>query len=339
MTSSSVSPPPSRGLNTHEFPAYARVIAHTLAYALIKPLLFIIDKVGLSDRLWKVIGRKMRQDIVEGHDFGDYQPTASDVIVCTYPKCGTNWTMQITHQIATRGAGEFKHIHDVVPWPDFLKQDLMVPLSDDSVLQASPTGLRVIKTHLEWERVPYATAARYICIVRDPKDAFVSSYHFVREVFFGPVMPSVERWLKLFCSDGFPFMWPVHVHGYWAARELPNLLILTFEETRADMPAAIKRIAEFMGVELSADEFEKVCEKSAFGYMKSIGECFNPPALTPLSPAQRTMIRRGVSGGSGEMLDATQQQTIDDWCKSVLAELNSDVPFDTLWGTSGTQQS
>ena len=242
--------------------------------------------------------------------------------------------MQITHQIATRGTGEFQHIHDVVPWPDFMKQDLVLPLADDSVRLASPTGLRVIKTHLEWERVPYSKDARYICVVRDPKDAFVSSYHFIREVFFGPVMPSVERWLKLFCSDGFPFMWPVHVNGYWAARDLSNLLILTFEEMHADMPAAIKRIAEFMGVELNAAEFDKICEKSAFGYMKGIGECFNPPALTPLSPAQRTMIRRGVSGGSGEMLNATQQQAIDDWCKSVHAELHSEVPFDTLWGSA-----
>ena len=29
---------------------------------------------------------------------------------------GTNWLMQITYQIATRGEGDFEHIHEVVPW-------------------------------------------------------------------------------------------------------------------------------------------------------------------------------------------------------------------------------
>ena len=339
MASDPVSPTESHDMKTHEFPPLVRVFAHVLAYVLIKPIFFVVGMLGQSNRLWKAIGRKMRQDVVEGHDFGNYEPNAADVIVCTYPKCGTNWTMQIAHQIATRGRGEFKHIHDVVPWPDFLKQGLMLPLADDSMRLASPTGLRVIKTHLEWERVPYAGAARYICIMRDPKDAFVSSYHFVREVFFGPIMPSVDRWLKLFCSDGFPFVWPNHVNGYWAARDLPNMLVLTFEEMRADMPAAIDHIAKFMGVELTPDEFKIVCEKSGFNYMKGVGERFNPPGLTPLSKGQRTMIRRGVSGGSSELLNSAQQQEINTWCKSVLTELNSDVPFDSLWGMSASTKN
>ena len=63
---------------------------------------------------------------------------------------------------------------------------LVVPLSDDTARQAAPTGLRVIKTHLEWEQIPYTPDARYICILRDPKDAFVSNYLFVRDVMFGP---------------------------------------------------------------------------------------------------------------------------------------------------------
>ena len=64
-----------------------------------------------------------------------------------------------------RGKGEFKHIHDVVPWPDFARQDLVVLLSDDTARRAAPTGLRVIKTHLERERIPYTCDARYICIL------------------------------------------------------------------------------------------------------------------------------------------------------------------------------
>ncbi len=36
----------------------------------------------------------------------------------TYAKSGTNWMMQIAHQLIYHGKGEYNHLHDVVPWPD-----------------------------------------------------------------------------------------------------------------------------------------------------------------------------------------------------------------------------
>jgi len=316
----------------NDFSRLSRITAQIVAYLILKPLLFLVDKIGLSGPLWRKVGRKMREDVVEGNDFGDYRPGKNDVFISTSPKCGTNRAMQIAHQIATRGTGEFEHIHDVVPWPDFTRQDIIVPIEDDSIRAASATGLRVIKTHLEWERIPYSSDARYICILRNPKDAFVSNYYFVRDIFFGPVMPSVDVWLDLFCSDGFPFVWPDHVNGYWAARDLPNVMILTFEEMKADMPAGISKMAQFMGVELGDEELARVAEKSAFGYMQNIGYKFDPPAITPLASSDRKMIRRGASGSSGELLNTVQQRKIDDWTRTRLADLGGAVPYDEIWG-------
>tara|TARA_R110002096_G_scaffold391626_2_gene586527 strand:- start:1128 stop:2129 length:1002 start_codon:yes stop_codon:yes gene_type:complete len=316
----------------NDFSRLSRTTAQIVAYLILKPLLILVDKIGLSGPLWRTVGREMREDVVEGSDFGDYRPGKNDVFICTYPKCGTNWAMQIAHQIATRGTGEFVHIHDVVPWPDFTRQDIILPIEDDSIRAASATGLRVIKTHLEWERIPYSSDARYICILRNPKDAFVSNYYFVRDIFFGPVMPSVDVWLDLFCSDGFPFIWPDHVNGYWAARDLSNVMILTFEELKADMPAAISKMAQFVGVELGDEELARVAEKSAFGYMQNIGYKFDPPAITPLASSDRKMIRRGASGSSGELLNTLQQRKIDDWTRARLADLGGAVPYDEIWG-------
>ena len=108
-------PAPASRHHQELFPAYLRFPAFVLAYALLKPFLWLVDIAGCSDRVWSAVGRKMRQQLIEGNDFGDYQPTQHDVIVCTYPKCGTNWTMQIAYQIAMRGQGEFEHINDVIP--------------------------------------------------------------------------------------------------------------------------------------------------------------------------------------------------------------------------------
>ncbi len=314
------------------FPAYIRYPVLVLTYVLLKPLLWLVHAAGYTDRFWTAVGRKMKAKMLTSHDFGDYRPSRHDVVVCTFPKCGTNWTMQIAYQIAMRGQGEFGHIHDVAPWPDFARQDLVVPLSDETARRAAPTGLRVIKTHLEWERIPYTPDARYICILRDPKDAFVSNYPFVRDVMFGPLMPAVPVWLRLFFSADTPFNWSEHLHSYWKNRHLPNLLILTFDEMTQDLAAAVRRIAEFMQVELTSEEFAEVCEKSSFAYMKSIDEKFKPPALTPWSSPNRQMIRRGVSGGSSELLSSEQQDFIDTTCRAELARLGSDFAYDAVWG-------
>ena len=39
----------------------------------------------------------------------------------TFAKSGTNWAMQIAHQLIYHGKGEFDHLHDIVPWPDTLR--------------------------------------------------------------------------------------------------------------------------------------------------------------------------------------------------------------------------
>lgn len=317
---------------THQHSWLARALAQTIAWGVIKPLYFFTELAGRTDKLWRWVGKKMREDVVASNDFGDYVPSAADVIVCTFPKCGTNWTLQITHQIATRCKGEFEHIHHVVPWPDFKHQHMIVQMDDRAVLAASPTGLRVIKTHLEFDKVPYNSHARYICILRDPKDAFVSSYHFIREIFFGPIMPAVDVWQRLYCSDGFVFDWAEHAHTYWQHRDKPNLLILTYEKMKADAPASIARIAQFMGVAMTPEEIATVAAKSSFAYMKGIGNKFSPPAMTPLAQRERTMIRRGAAGGSDELLSAAQQQAIDDRMRQRLAELGSDFPYDEYYG-------
>ena len=62
------------------------------------------------------------------------------------------------------------------------------------------------------------------------------------------------------------------------------------------------------------------------------GNYAHPPALTPWSSPNRQTIRRGASGGSAELLSPEQQRFIDAQCKVGLARLDSDFPFDEVWG-------
>ena len=266
----------------------------------------------------------------------DYVPTPHDVLVCSYYKSGTNWTMQIAVQIAHRGRAEFEHIHDLVAWPDMdARAGYAIPLSNDEPLRLAQTGLRVIKTHLALDALPYSPAARYICVVRDPKDVFVSSYHFTRAMILGPLMPTVDAWLDAYLSPDTAFgSWARHLASGWRLRSSGNVLFLTYENMRADLPAAVDKIAAFMGVALEPEQRAAVIERSTFAYMKKIGHKFDAPGA-PWAKAGGAMMRRGQSGTSAELISAAQQRRIDDYWRGQLAGLGCDFPYDAQFGPGG----
>ena len=258
-----------------------------------------------------------------------FEPGERDVLVCSYYKSGTNWTMQIAVQIAHRGGAEFEHIHDLVPWPDLSpRASYAVPLDVDEPQRRAPTGLRIIKTHLALDDLPYSRAARYICVVRDPKDVFVSSYHFTRALVLGSLMPSVGGWLETFLSpDAAMGSWARHLASGWRRRDGGNVLFLTYDGMRADLSSAVDKIAAFMGVKLTPEERAAVIERSSFSYMKQIEHKFEAPGA-PWANGKGAMMRRGESGASGELITSEQQRRIDDHWRAELERIGCDFPYD-----------
>ncbi len=309
-------------------PRWLRVVGFLVAYCLLLPLTYVLRVFGIWPRL---IARMQRHFQTS---FGTYRPCGHDVLVAAYHKSGTKWTMQIAQQIAHYGNAEFEHIHDVVPWPD-IGSDVAyaVEPSDSRAAEESPTGLRVIKTHLPLGNVPYVRSSKYICVVRDPKDVVVSSYFFLRSIMLGPLMPSLAEWNELFLSnEGIAGDWAVHLQSYWRARDRDNVLFLRFEEMKADPGAAVDRIADLMGVELSAEQRAAVIEKSSFEYMQSIGEKFDPVGIAaPWANAAGSMIRRGKSNTSSEYLSKPERDAIDKHWSRRLESLGSDFPYDRYY--------
>lgn len=306
------------------FSPLVRYPSMALLYGVGVPVMKLMEKSGLFLR-----GAAKGRGRQRHGDFGDYQPTAHDVFACVYFKSGTNWLMQILTQITHRGRAEFDHIHNIVPWPDSFMPRYAVPLSDETAWKTSPTGLRVIKTHLKLDEVPFRPEARYVCVVRDPKDALVSGYHFIRDLSFGPMMPGVDNWIEFSFLPGFPFcMWGDHLYSYWQVRSRANVLFMTYEEMKRDLPGTVARIASFLKIDLSAEEQAEVVRKSSFGYMKQIQHKFDTGMITPWSKPEGRIMRRGESGGSNELLTPAQQKRIDDYWRAELERLGCDFPYD-----------
>jgi Sulfotransferase domain len=258
--------------------------------------------------------------------FAGYEPTAHDVFVATFPKSGTNWGMQVVTQIAWRGEAEFEHIHELSAWPEARFAGI-VPLRDPGPWQRCPTGKRAIKTAIDAAFVPYRDEAAYLTVIRDPKDVFVSTYHFLFGVFdlFDDI--TVDEWLALFLSPQFPGgSWARHTASFWAWRERPNVRVLLFSAMKRDLPAAVREVAAMMGVSLTETELGRVVERCSFEDMKRNEPRFAPPRML-FTRQHATMVRAGKVGGSGELLTRAQQAAIDRHFQRELLELGSDFPY------------
>ena len=103
-------------------------------------------------------------------------------------------------------------------------------------------------------------------------------------------------WLK---RDGFPFssanLWE-NVRSWWAIRDLPNLLLLHFEDLKADMPGEILRIADFLGVRIDSAKWPAILEHCSFDYMKVHATKSVPLGGAFWDGGAQTFIHKGTNG-------------------------------------------
>jgi hypothetical protein len=169
-----------------------------------------------------------------------FRPRADDVLVVTSPKSGTTWLQQMVH--ALRGGGmDFEEICAVVPTIE-LAHDVGIDLDAE---QLPP---RAFKTHC-WE--PHCPkGARYIVCMRDPADVAVSFYHFFEDWLFPRGALGVDEFVAEFVlARGRPASlmqnascWE-HMLSWWPRRHEPDVLLLFFEDLKADLPAQAIRAA------------------------------------------------------------------------------------------------
>lgn len=256
-----------------------------------------------------------------------YTPGKGDVVVSTYPKSGTTWALQMAYQIGYLGEGDFEHLDRVIPWPDKLIPLETPEVDDRSHLADSPTGLHVIKSHLEAAYVPYREEAKYITVVRDPKDMLVSLVHFengFNQLLFDDIVPP-QVWIDTFISDNFIYQpWPMFIDSWWSISDRDNVLVLIYEEMQADPRGTIRQLATFLGIDLTEAQVDKVAAKSDFAYMKANNHKFDPPAwdsgFVPL-------IREGKTGSAKQLLTTAQQAQVDAHCLGEFARLGSSFPY------------
>lgn len=243
------------------------------------------------DTIWPEKKRELQNHLVDSTRWNNFRFRQDDIVIATYAKSGTTWLQQIVGQLLF-DAEEHLPVMDICPWIDFRP----LPADEIETLVESQAHRRFLKTHLPVDSLVYSPKAKYIYIARDGRDTLWSWHNHhggLNEAAYqafnetpGRVGPPIERptedivayfheWLD---RDGFP-IWPYfsHVQSWWDIRELPNMLLLHFNELKADMPGQIRAIARFLDIEIDEELFPKIVEHSSFDYMKK-----NADDLTPL---------------------------------------------------------
>lgn len=220
----------------------------------------------------------------------------SDVLIASFPKCGTTWVQQIVHGLRTGGSMDFEEISLVVPWLE------TAPLLGIDLTAPQVAAPRAFKTHLPWGRLP--RGGRNIFIVRDPGDTLVSLYRFMCGVMFEPGAVDLADFADVVflgarAGDGY---WD-QLRSWWPVRSREDVLFLCYEDLQDDLRAAVVRIAAFCRIAASAALIELVTEQAGFAFMRAHADHFDDrPTLTAfmdligLPQTRATKVRAGRSG-------------------------------------------
>lgn len=204
-----------------------------------------------------------------------------DIYISTYPKAGTTWTQEITWQIVHNGKIDYRPLDIRIPWID----SMIIPLPTMRYRASTPDMIekmfesfplpRVFKTHLTYDLVPkprdHATQPRHIYVMRNPRDTAVSWYHHYSWT-YPETQPSWNEYFELYCKgEVFCGSWFHHVLSWWKHKDEENILFLKYEEMKKDLSGAIKKIARFLGKELSQETVQCIANQTSFPAMKNLG--------------------------------------------------------------------
>ena len=262
-----------------------------------------------------------RVDIEEHYERGlAFQPRPSDVIISPYSKSGTTWLQQIVHGLRTRGSIEFPEISWVVPW---IETAGVIGID----LEAEQVGpFRAFKSHLDYGRIP--KGGRYIVSFRHPYDAALSFYHFMEGWFFeqGAVSLAQFIWGEVLTREDGRSYWG-HLASWWQARRQPNVLLLTFESMKEDLPATVRKVAAFLNIDLDPELERIVIHQSSYPFMRDhihqfddhiLAEVFDRMAGHPRGNSDK--VREGKAGAGNNRLTDDLKAELDARWQQEIAE-------------------
>ncbi|XP_062993336.1 sulfotransferase 1C1-like isoform X2 [Elgaria multicarinata webbii] len=246
----------------------------------------------------------------------NFQARPDDLVISTYPKAGTTWTQEIVDLVLNGGDVEKAQrspVHVRIPFLEICSPPPM-PSGVDSLVNApSP---RVIKTHLPYQLVPksfWEKNCKMIYVARNAKDSLVSYFFFDQMNLTQPDPGPWESYVKKFMEGKVAWgSWYDHVRRYWDEKGNHRILYLFYEDMKEDLAREVRRVKDFLEVDLPEDAVQKIVHHTTFQVMKD-----NPMANYDTVPSvifdksKSTFMRKGEVGDWKNYFTVAQREEFD----------------------------
>ena len=134
-----------------------------------------------------------------------------------------------------------------------------------------------------------------VCVLQGSMDDFLALWRRKRLVYGDPVDLMVS---------------------YWRMRHLPNVLILTYEDTQQDLAATLRKLATFLNKTPSDALIQQMCQHLAFDAMQK-----NDAVNSKHNPTVKgNFIRKGQVGGWRDELTSEQSAEIEAFYAPLIKE-------------------
>ncbi|XP_042493704.1 cytosolic sulfotransferase 5-like [Macadamia integrifolia] len=256
-----------------------------------------------------------------------FKARSSDIIIATTPKSGTTWIKALLFAAVNRGMypPTYNHHPLLSENPQLLVPFLEITVYNGEIipdLEILPSP-RLFGTHISFTSLPQRmidSGSRIVYLYRNPKDVFVSLWHFnnkIRATVSKPPLSAMEAFER-FCKGVYQFgpFWD-HVLVYWrASLERPQqVLFINYEELQADPGGVLKRVAHFVGFPFTSEEekeqglVDKILRLCSFENLSSLE--VNKTGKHSSSLGYEAFFRKGKVGDWANYLTSEMIERID----------------------------
>ncbi|XP_003738097.1 sulfotransferase family cytosolic 1B member 1-like [Galendromus occidentalis] len=254
-----------------------------------------------------------------------FRPHDDDIVLRTYPKCGTNWVKHI-----------ILHLLDHENFDgDIAKAQEACPFLEKSGTKGLKPG-SLFMTHLPFNVDTFNPNAKYVIVLRNPRDVAVSFYHFSTRIAtasgdFPKGIYWFPRFAELFLKGEIWYGDYMEYHGDMLEGlkkygRPENILFVVYEKMKNHPREEIKRIAEFIGGK-AADSIKDekilsmILERTSVEFMKERADKLsrqNPDESDePRRGTQAVQfVRKGVVGDHVNYFTPEIHKAFDDYIAS-----------------------